>query len=1475
MPLPTSTLEETTREKSLLPPPAQTAWRLLEGRMEGVRRRHRLKFVTAGLCLGLAVFASAFLGFSLVDVLFKLSTSSRVFWLAGTLGGLLAVVFLAVARPWARLGGAAPIAREVEGAFPQLEEQLSTAIEYGRNGQLAAQTSSPELVGALIERADERSAPLDLARTVRWKRVAWVALLAVVAAAGVALYARLSPRLFQATWNRFLRPTSEVTAPTLTVIQDVYPGARAEYQEVPVETSVPVTVTLEGRLPDFTILAVQMGGAGEVRWEERVMERGEDGKYRFTLRRLLDGVRYKVRAGDAESPEYTMSVYREPQIDELAARLDFPVYTGKAPETLPPGQGDIKALRGTKVTLRFKANTELATAQATFESGRVPAQARLEGRLGELSFHVDQTDRYQISIQDHKQRAHSSPTLYRVQALKDGRPHVVIRKPERDLLVHRGQTVKVEVQAGDDVGVREFGIFHSLGLEEQKTMIKKLDPCLTRAAGNLKWELGTLALKGGEVIAYYAYALDNDTVDGPKIAKSDIHFLTVYDEEEYDAPQQANSDQKKPPPTPQSVKQLDKAIDVQKKLLQETFLQARARDGAEKEITEKEKSAASKTAKAQRELKTQVAGLAEEVKREMAQALEAEAPPEEPKAGAGPQPPKPAQPMGEKELKHMEESVARMELAAGKLDATQASGAVNPEMEALRHLSETRRLLLSDKEGDPRFKMAMQKQSKKNKNSKQKQEQQDQQQAKEELAELPPMLEREKVTERDLEKLENLKNDAPPQAPNAPPQTAEEQKKKEEEQRRLKRKAQEELAQLSKDAQERADTLRELARRNDEMKDSSEKMQAAADQLDKAGAELQQEREKEARKEAQQAGRKMDEARRSLRDALSKQLRQELANLQKDAQELAQRQEHLAQASQDEQRAQQQAEQAQPGDPKGQAQSKQRMQALAGKQDEVAEDMQALGERLQSAAERAQKNAPAGAPSLQEARELAAEHAPGSQAARKASAALKEGKAEAAEHGQRKAARALEAVARAVQEAVQKTAAGDMKALAEALKQAQALAKAQAEVRQDLERKGDPAKLSGLEEQIAAAAEDLASTAKNLELLQRHGRAKNAAEQLGNAAEQAKEAARALAGQDGERAKPAAEKAEKALQAAANEMERAAGKTLEEQAREAQQTAQRARENQEQAAAGARELPEPKRGDKQPFSNAQDAARDEAAAKERAAAREARDLEKALQGLEDLAQDANPSAAQAARDAKESVAETRLPQAMDELAKEMAQLGSPSKPGADREPSVASPKAAAKKGEELAKVVKKIERDLERFVAEARNDPLSRLQSMENAARDAAKKAQELAQPAQGKAPDGKQPAADGKPERNHLAEKAQALDKDLKKLEPQLQRLEPGAPELAQVQDARKSLQEAIAQARQSDPQSQPTDSSVLAGGHAFKHTLKQLEKIGAGLKDRIERMLKAREVRYGADEDAPKEYRTLVDRYTRALSEDMEEQK
>jgi len=111
-----------------------------------------------------------------------------------------------------------------------------------------------------------------------------------------------------------------------------------------------------------------------------------------------------------------------------------------------------------------------------------------------------------------------------------------------------------------------------------------------------------------------------------------------------------------------------------------------------------------------------------------------------------------------------------------------------------------------------------------------------------------------------------------------------------------------------------------------------------------------------------------------------------------------------------------------------------------------------------------------------------------------------------------------------------------------------------------------------------------------------------------------------------------------------------------------------------------------------------------------------------------------------------------------------------------------------------------------------------------------------------------------------------------MKRLQPKLERLEPGAPELQKMRTAMAELANAKEQKSQKpDPNGQPSKGGKM-GGPAMERVNKQLDEVSAGLITRIERLLRAREVRPDEDEDAPKDYRVLVDRYYEALSKDVE---
>jgi hypothetical protein len=201
--------------------------------------------------------------------------------------------------------------------------------------------------------------------------------------------------------------------------------------------------------------------------------------------------------------------------------------------------------------------------------------------------------------------------------------------------------------------------------------------------------------------------------------------------------------------------------------------------------------------------------------------------------------------------------------------------------------------------------------------------------------------------------------------------------------------------------------------------------------------------------------------------------------------------------------------------------------------------------------------------------------------------------------------------------------------------------------------------------------------------------------------------------------------------------------------------------------------------------------------------------------------------------------------------------------------------------------------------AEAKGDLKEKLEKYLDTAKDAAQRAQELAQQQnpsgqpgnqQGDKPNpesknnpAKDPKASDKPNdpSGNPSDKAGEILKDLQKLEPKLQRMDPNAPELKQMKEAMEALKQSMnpsgkqPSTQTNNPTEKPVDVNTPRGGEAFNKAHKAMLGVASGLSERIERLIRSRDIHQRDTDNAPKEYKPLVDRYFKALSEDVEPEK
>ena len=111
--------------------------------------------------------------------------------------------------------------------------------------------------------------------------------------------------------------------------------------------------------------------------------------------------------------------------------------------------------------------------------------------------------------------------------LTDQTPSVRFGKPGRDTQSTPVEEVFAEVRADDDFGVKDVQMFYSVNGGAEKTIKLFGGKPLPEVTASHTIYLEEMGLKPGDFVSYYAKATDNDGVQGPKTATSDIYFVEI------------------------------------------------------------------------------------------------------------------------------------------------------------------------------------------------------------------------------------------------------------------------------------------------------------------------------------------------------------------------------------------------------------------------------------------------------------------------------------------------------------------------------------------------------------------------------------------------------------------------------------------------------------------------------------------------------------------------------------------------------------------------------------------------------------------------------------------------------------------------------------------------------------------------------------------------------------------------------------
>jgi hypothetical protein len=329
-------------------------------------------------------------------------------------------------------------------------------------------------------------------------------------------------------------------------------------------------------------LAVSAGG------DERVVGMSRRGDaFEFSFESIDRTFRYRVTAGSARSAEYTVTALFPPRVQRIDLRYEYPAFTKLAPRDDDDG-GDIYAPAGTKIRFRVHADKPIASGRLMLGPRDRPSAAGATGAASSLPFSrtgervlegeliLSKDDSYRIGLTAEDGLASTDDTEYFIRVMDDRPPEVRIMRPAGDQQITPLEEVAIEARADDDHGITRFELVYAVAGRSPKVIP------FDRATGNDQSKVGThvlaaedLRVQPGDVITYYARALDVGRGKRPTETRSDMYFLEVRPfSEEYVLAQSQGM-------TGLASEQIESLIAAQKEIINATWnIERRAGSGA-------------------------------------------------------------------------------------------------------------------------------------------------------------------------------------------------------------------------------------------------------------------------------------------------------------------------------------------------------------------------------------------------------------------------------------------------------------------------------------------------------------------------------------------------------------------------------------------------------------------------------------------------------------------------------------------------------------------------------------------------------------------------------------------------------------------------------------------------------------------------------------------------------------------------------
>lgn len=298
---------------------------------------------------------------------------------------------------------------------------------------------------------------------------------------------------------RFFKPWAMLPPVTTTQLL-ISPG------DVQIMQSAPLTIEATARRLGDSSVMLFLNDEGH-QWTAVPMSSEGANLWRYTLPAVDRDVRYRVTAGDARSPEFTISTLGRPVIVRFDIRYDYPAYTRLQPAYVSNNDGSIEAPSGTRVLLKISATEPLKDATVILDQQRLPMQRMpdVKSRQVELLIHANQ--KYSVEMLSARGVRSTGPRAS-VRCLPDLPPQVRLARGGDSLQMGPHEFVPLSYDALDDFGISSLTVEAQVNSQSPISKPLKIAGDPRRQQDVYNFDLASLSIGIGDVVTLSITATD-------------------------------------------------------------------------------------------------------------------------------------------------------------------------------------------------------------------------------------------------------------------------------------------------------------------------------------------------------------------------------------------------------------------------------------------------------------------------------------------------------------------------------------------------------------------------------------------------------------------------------------------------------------------------------------------------------------------------------------------------------------------------------------------------------------------------------------------------------------------------------------------------------------------------------------------------------------------------------------------------------